>query len=202
VGLWAQLASRYANYPPALWLELLNEPRGALTAPIWNALLRRALAVIRAADPNRIVVLGPVAQNDVAALDDLDLPPDPHLVAAVHYYAPMRFTHQGAHWVDGAADWLGTTWDGTDAECSAVTTDLEGAAAWARERDLPLLVGEFGTYDRADAASRVRWTTYVRSELDRLGVGWCYWDFGTDFGAYDLDRAAWREPLLRALVPG
>ena len=97
-----------------------------LTSPIWNALLRRGLEAIRAADPTRTVVVGPVAQNDVAALEDLDLPPDPNLVAAVHYYAPMRFTHQGAHWVNGAASWLGTTWDGTDAERAAVTTDSAG----------------------------------------------------------------------------
>ncbi len=200
-ALWEQLAAHYAQQPPTLWLELLNEPRARLTSPIWNALLRRGLEAIRAADPTRTVVVGPVAQNDVAALEDLDLPPDPNLVAAVHYYAPMRFTHQGAHWVNGAASWLGTTWDGTDAERAAVTTDLQAATAWARQSGVPMLVGEFGTYDRADAASRVRWTAHVRAELDRLGVDWCYWDFGTDFGAYDVDRAAWRQPLLRALLP-
>ena len=97
--LWEQLAAHYAQQPPTLWLELLNEPRARLTSPIWNALLRRGLEAIRAADPTRTVVVGAVAQNDVAALEDLDLPPDPNLVAAVHYYAPMRFTHQGAHWV-------------------------------------------------------------------------------------------------------
>jgi endoglucanase len=202
VGLWEQLADRYADRPPALWLELLNEPRAALTAPVWNALLRRTLAAVRVADPARTVVIGPVAQNDVAALDDLDLPTDRHLVATVHYYAPMPFTHQGAHWVEGAAGWLGTTWDGTDAERAAVTADLEHAAKWARDRGVPLLAGEFGSYDRADPASRVRWTAHVRGELDRLGVDWCSWDFGTDFGAYDLDHGAWREPLLRALLPG
>jgi endoglucanase len=200
-ALWDQIAARYADHPPALWLELLNEPHAALTAPAWNDLLRRGLAAVRAADPARTVVVGPVAQNDVAALDELDLPADPHLVATVHYYAPLPFTHQGAHWVDGAAGWLGSAWEGTDAERAAVTADLERAAAWARDHGVPLFVGEFGAYDRADPASRVRWTGHVRAELDRLGVDWCYWDFATDFGAYDLDREAWREPILRALRP-
>jgi endoglucanase len=63
-----------------------------------------------------------------------------------------------------------------------------------------LFVGEFGALATVDHASRVRWTRWVRQELERLGVPWAYWDFGTDFGAYDLDRRAWRTDLLRALV--
>ena len=31
-------------------------------------------------------------------------------------------------------------------------------------------------------------------------MGWAYWDFATDFGAFDLDRHAWHEPLRQALL--
>ena len=65
---------------------------------------------------------------------------------------------------------------------------------------MPLYVSEFGALDTADHDSRVRWTQWVRHELDRLGLPWAYWDFTTDFGAYDLDRRAWRHELLRALT--
>jgi endoglucanase len=139
--------------------------------------------------------------NDAAALPGLRLPRDDYLIATIHYYAPLEFTHQGAHWTDGAERWLGTQW-GDDADRAAVTGDLTLAAAWAREHDLPLLVGEFGAYDKADLGSRARWTAFVRSEAERLGLGWCYWDFGTDFGAYDLDSNRWRTPILSALLPG
>jgi len=54
--------------------------------------------------------------------------------------------------------------------------DLATAAQWAGARGVPLFVGEFSTYAAADRDSRVRWTTAVRSELERLGAGWCYWD--------------------------
>jgi endoglucanase len=40
----------------------------------------------------------------------------------------------------------------------------------------------------------------VRSEAERLGVRWSYWDFATDFGAFDVDRYAWRAPLKEALL--
>lgn len=72
--------------------------------------------------------------------------------------------------------------------------------AWSQRARVPLYVGEFGALDRADQGSRVRWTHWVRRELDRLGLPWAYWDFGTDFGAYDLGCHTWRQDLLDALT--
>jgi endoglucanase len=31
-------------------------------------------------------------------------------------------------------------------------------------------------------------------------LSWCYWDFGTDFGAFDPEGNVWREPLRDALI--
>ena len=158
---------------------------------------------MRSSDPDRPVIAGPVRWNIVAALPQLRLPDDDRLIVTVHYYSPFRFTHQGAHWLehDGAADWLGTAW-GTDEERARVTADLEGAAAWARERGRPLFLGEFGVIEHADLAARAEWTALVRSGAERLGIDWAYWDLATDFGAFDLARDAWREPLRRSLVGG
>jgi endoglucanase len=49
-------------------------------------------------------------------------------------------------------------------------------------------------------ADRADWTALVRAEAERLGMSWAYWDFATDFGAFDAGRHAWREPLERALL--
>jgi endoglucanase len=65
---------------------------------------------------------------------------------------------------------------------------------------VPVLVGEFGTYAAGPMAARAAWTSTVRRELERLGIGWCYWDLATDFGAYDETTATWREPLRGALL--
>jgi endoglucanase len=111
----------------------------------------------------------------------------------------LEFTHQGAPWRAGADQWLGTTW-GDDADRRAVRDDLAGAASWARDHDRPLFIGEFGSYEKAGLAARQQWTRFVRLEAERLGLGWCYWDFGTDFGAFDPERNAWREPLRDALI--
>jgi endoglucanase len=63
-----------------------------------------------------------------------------------------------------------------------------------------VFVGEFGAFSGADMASRARWTACVRTEAERLGMSWAYWEFGTDFGAFDPGRGTWREPLRRALL--
>ncbi|OXM66948.1 glycoside hydrolase family 5 protein [Amycolatopsis vastitatis] len=199
LALWQQIAARYADHPGRLCFELLNEPRGHLTAARWNVVLAEALAVVRAVNPERTVIIGPAEMNGPEALNELSVPDDDHLIATIHYYAPFEFTHQGAGWVEGADRWLGRTW-GNTADENAVRDELAEVAAWSRDRRIPLFVGEFGAFSGADMASRARWTTFVRAEAERLGMSWAYWEFGTDFGAFDLDLAAWREPLRRALL--
>ncbi|MEO3922614.1 glycoside hydrolase family 5 protein [Micromonosporaceae bacterium B7E4] len=200
LGLWRQIAPRYASHPDRLHLELLNEPCEALTPQRWNDLLAEALAVVRHADPDRAVIVGPASMNDVDALAELRLPDDERLIVTVHYYRPLEFTTQGADWVPGAERWWGTSW-GTAGDHAAVRADLTAAAAWAAARGRPLFVGEFGVYDKVDMASRARWTAVVRTEVERLGASWAYWDFATDFGVFDVERHAWRTPLRQALLP-
>jgi endoglucanase len=199
LALWAQIAEHYASWPGRLHFELLNEPHGAMTAAAWNELIPAALAVVRERDPGRMVIAGPAEMNDIAALPELELPADDHLIVTIHYYAPLRFTHQGAHWRTGAQEWLGTTWS-DDVGWHEIRDDLAKAAAWAHEHDRPLFIGEFGSYEQADMNSRCQWTRRVRLEAERLGLSWCYWDFGTDFGLFDPHRNAWRKPLKETLL--
>lgn len=199
LALWSQIAARYANYSGRLHFELLNEPRAELTPGRWNRLLRQALAVVRQTNPQRRVLIGPAAMNTLDALGELQLPADRDLILTVHYYSPMSFTHQGAPWQPDAERWIGTTWDPVG-DGAAVRADLAALAAWADHRGVPAFVGEFGTYEVADMAARAAWTATVRRELERLGIGWCYWDLDTDFGVYDAARGSWREPLRTALL--
>jgi endoglucanase len=78
---------------------------------------------------------------------------------------------------------------------------LEYAAAWGKANNRPIFMGEFGAYSKADQASRVRWTSFMRSESEKRNFSWAYWEFGAGFGAYDRTTKAWRQDLLGALVP-
>jgi endoglucanase len=196
--LWRGLAQRYADHPPALAFELLNEPRAPITPATWNELAANTLAAVRDVDVGRRVMIGPARANTLDALEELRVRDDPGLTLTVHYYAPFRFTHQGAWWEPGADAWIGTTW-GDDADQQAVTADLERAAAWARRHGRPLFIGEFGTHEAADRGSRLRWTRWVRHEAERLGLGWCYWALGTEFRLMRRG-GSWDADLLDALL--
>ena len=202
VGIWSQIARRYADQPDRVAFELLNEPHANMSAAIWQDLAQRAVDTIRQSNPNRTVVIGPVDWNQAAALTRLKLPDDPHLVATFHYYAPFQFTHQGATWAaDESKQWLGTRWEGTEAERAAVIQDLDKVLRWSVDNNCPVLLGEFGTIRQADLDSRVRWARFVASEAAKRKFGYAWWAFTAEFDAYDLQRNQWIEPLREALVP-
>jgi len=97
MAFWRQIGQRYKDADDAVVFEILNEPNRQLTEAVWNRWLVEALAVIRETNPTRNVIIGPVLWNNIERLAVLDLPrADRHIIATVHYYHPMEFTHQGA----------------------------------------------------------------------------------------------------------
>jgi len=200
LAFWKQLSEHCRKTPNSVVFEVLNEPNHKLTPALWNQYLREALAVIREQNPTRTVIVGPAYWNSVDHLKELELPADdPHLIVTVHYYKPMRFTHQGAAWTD-QKDQSGITW-GTEADRKAVEEDFARVAAWAKENHRPIFVGEFGAYDKAPMESRVRYTDFVARSAERQGWSWAYWQFDNDFILWDMKADKWVEPILGALIP-
>ena len=201
VGLWKQIAEHYQAEPPDVLFELLNEPFGKLDGPRWNALLARTLALVRSSNPDRTVVIGPVQWNNMGALAQLVLPEaDQNILVTVHFYDPMSFTHQGADWIEGSKQWLGSKWEGSDPETLAVRQAFQAAADWGVRNRRPLFLGEFGSFSKGDLESRVRWTDFVARAAEAHGFPWSYWEFSSGFGVYDPVAKAWRKPLLEALL--
>jgi endoglucanase len=202
VSTWKQIAHHFRGASTSVLFELLNEPNQKFDDAQWNALLIKALAAIRPTNPDRIVIVGSIHSNRISALPTLVLPEnDRHILVTVHYYDPHSFTHQGASWIHGSAAWLGTTWQGTDAQKQDITKAFDQAAAWAQAHQRPIFLGEFGTFQKGDLDSRARWTAFVARTAESHGFPWAYWEFCSGFGAYDPQAHQWREPLLRALFP-
>jgi hypothetical protein len=82
----------------------------------------------------------------------------------------------------------------------AVVNDMAPVKAWSEERKIPVYVGEFGAYEKADMASRARWTAYCARLFERLGFSWSYWEFCSGFGVYDASTETWRDELVDALI--
>ena len=199
-ALWSQMASRYAGKYPTLVFEILNEPGGNMTQADWNPLLNECLRIVRISNPERAVIAAALNTDD-ASIDDLVLPADDrNLIVTFHYYAPIQFTHQGAPWSRkfskiGPLDW------GSAEDEAKVVADFERIRLWSEREKRPIYLGEFGVYERAPPASRLRYLSFVARNADRLGWSWAYWQFDHDFAAFDSDRQAWKRDILKALIP-
>jgi endoglucanase len=218
VGLWRQIATRYRGMPRAVVYEVLNEPTDKLTAEVWNPILARAVAAIRAIDPDRLIIVEGAHWASAKDLrDTLAVPPgDPNLIASFHMYAPMYFTHQGFSWMEPRYQTRGVTFPGpppspivpvADADAfpeshdfferynsepaetnpggpAAIIDQLEMAKTFADRTGLRVYLGEFGAGINGDVASRARWIRTARTEAEKRGFGWGYWDFCSNFAAY------------------
>ena len=201
VALWKQIAEHYKDYPNTLLFEPLNEPADKLN-PQWNAVVKETLTVIRRSNPDRVIVIGPVNFNEVYKLRTLELPKDDrNIIVTFHYYLPNRFTHQGAPWVKDSNGWLGMKWTGNEQEKRTIAKDFDLAVNWGKENDRPIWLGEFGTFYKADMDSRALWTKCVADMAAEHGFSSSYWQFASNFAAYDTEKKAWIKPLLDAIIP-
>jgi aryl-phospho-beta-D-glucosidase BglC (GH1 family) len=200
ISQWQQIATYFKGYDNQLVFEVLNEPHDALTPALWNTYFAEALTEIRKTNPTRKVLLGTASYGGTTGVRDLDPPIDPNLVLSVHYYNPFNFTHQGADWVGNKDKYIGTQWEDLTWERNQVIADFEYAIQWAKQKNMPLHVGEFGSYEFADMDSRARWTTFIARWLESQGASWAYWEYSAGFGIYDPTKNTYKTPLVDALL--
>jgi endoglucanase len=201
LSFWKQVAPRYKDKPGNVVFEILNEPNQKLTVDMWNNFLAEAMGIIRQSNPYRTVIIGPGNWNGIESLPTLILPEnDRNIIVTVHFYHPMRFTHQGAPWAREYKNLSGITWTGTEAEKEEVESKLKVAADWSVQNKRPILLGEFGAYDKGDMDSRARYTAFVARTAEKFNFCWAYWQFDSDFIVYNIDKEAWVKPILNALM--
>ena len=198
---WYQIADHFRDYPPELIFEVLNEPHGNLSPALWNVFFADALTEIRKTNPTRIVLMGTADYGGLGGIAQLQLPDDEYIIVSPHYYNPFNFTHQGAEWVGPQADaWLGTVWRDTEAERETVESEFAAAFAFSQANNVPIHVGEFGAYSKADLDSRVRWTTFLARWFEEQNLSWAYWEFSAGFGIYNPSTKQMLQPLVDALL--
>lgn len=83
---------------------------------------------------------------------------------------------------------------------STVFEHFDNAARFVKETGKRVYLGEFGAIDFGDRQSRENWTWLVRTEAERRGIGWSYWDDGGKFMAMNTRSGAWDEGLRKALL--
>jgi aryl-phospho-beta-D-glucosidase BglC (GH1 family) len=210
VVLWRILAAHFAAADHnRIFYELMNEPE--VQDPYrWMGIQARVVDAIRQADGEHTIVATAANYSSLGDLLQLEPVRDANVIYNFHFYEPYQFTHQGASW--GASDWIfykNIPYPATPAMLAEQLKNVPGdlarynlylygadgwngeaiagriafAAAWARERNVPLICNEFGAYrETADPASRARWIGDVRSALEANHIGWAMWDYRGNFG--------------------
>lgn len=197
---WQQIADYFKTYPDSLLFEILNEPQKELANPdLWNQFAADALSEIRKTNPGRYVLICSSNWSGVRGLESLVLPDDKHLILTVHYYDPFNFTHQGADFAN-MEHITGIKWQDMEIEREVVIQDFQEVKSFSEKHHIPVHVGEFGTYNKADIDSRARWTTYMSRFFEEQGFSWAYWEFSSGFGIYNPATTRFLQPLVNALL--
>ena len=208
-GLWRALAKHLASSNPEMvFFELMNEP--VMTdAARWNVIQKKALAAMRESAPRHTLIATSSEWSEIYRLELVEVVADRNVVYNVHYYDPVRFTHQNAPWV---GDWVkGLKNAPYPSSPEAVAKVLDGlpddtartlminygkerwnsakieeiiaeGAAWGKKHGVSLTCNEFGVYRKAPAADRNRCIADTRKAMEKYNIGWCMWDYATEFG--------------------
>lgn len=225
IELWRDLSADLRDYPvEAVAYELMNEPV-ADDPDDWNKLLARTLAAVRELEPNRTIVIGSNRWQSADTFDELVVPNDRNIILSYHFYEPFLLSHYGTAWTDlrdysGPVRYPGVIltqkefddlpddqkeparrFAGRRFDKQVLTEMMGKPLRVAKELDLPLYCGEFGIFDKAPNADRVRWYADIRAIFEEHNVSYASWNYKSDqFGFVDYDGQP-IEAMLDALAP-
>ncbi|HTP58195.1 MAG TPA: glycoside hydrolase family 5 protein, partial [Spirochaetia bacterium] len=189
----------------------------------WQPVQEALVAAIRRGAPSNTIIVTGEKWGGIDGLVDLKPLKEGNLVYSFHWYDPFTFTHQGATWTDPVQAELSnipypSSPDAVQDAASAladprararvvrygseswgidrVRAGLSRAAQWGEANHVPVFCGEFGVYRKvAPPGDRLVWIHDVRSTLESLGIGWCMWDYETDFGLVTFSEPSWHRGI-------
>lgn len=190
--LWTDLVDVFGDRDHRLIFEILNEPHrdddSAMPAADLRGMTIAAYAKIRAANPQRIVVIGGnqwFGAAEVPAvwtnLDGVGGGDDPYVMVTFHHYDPWTFCGDNQGTYDDA-------W--TDANLSE---PMDTMLAWADSvgNGMPVFIGEWGVgwgsrYSALECNNIRSWYEKMHSEFAApRGIPTAVWDDGGWFEMYD-----------------
>lgn len=224
IALWRDLSSALREFPTdSVAYELMNEPV-ADDPEDWNRLVARAFAAVRELEPERTIVIGSNRWQSVDTFDQLRVPDDPNIILSYHFYEPFLLTHYDTSWTfldgySGPVHYPGIIL--SEAESAALPDDQKDTVAgWvgrrfdretllgmmekplrvAQQLGLPLYCGEYGVFDKAPAADRLRWYRDMQSIFAEHGISAANWNYKSDqFGLVGYDGQVF-EPIVEVLI--
>src|SRR6476620_1730413 len=220
---WRDLSGALKKYPVEnVAYELMNEPV-ADDPEDWNKLVEKVVAVIRAAEPTRKIVIGSNRWQSADTFDKLRIPAnDKNIILSFHMYEPFLLTHHEASWTNikdykGPVNYPGVIVKDEDIKNLPDTLRNEilrnknyytketihehfaKPIAIAKKYDLPLYCGEWGCLSTVPAEARWQWYRDVKSVLEENNIAWATWDYKGGFGIINDENKEEKE-LIQILV--
>jgi endoglucanase len=190
-GYWQQIATFFGGKNERLIFEGLNEetkfenegsPKKAYeTLTRVNQLFVDTVRATGGNNAKRLLIVTGYGTDFTKTCDPLyKLPVDqvPHrLFISVHYYTPWPFCGMTED-----ADWgkMALTW-GSPTDVAELDRLFSMMGNFCTRNDVPAFVGEFGTVESKEDASRVKWMTAVMEAAASRNMVPVLWDTGHEF---------------------
>ena len=116
------------------------------------------------------------------------MPDDDNLIMSVHVYFPYDFTHQGTTWMSDAYSGLRPYGEDVRIELDNIFYLI---SEYQKSTGRPVWIGEFGVTNKASAEDRYKYAEVVNELANQYKLGWCWFEFSSGFGIYDLKKGDW-----------
>lgn len=190
---WQTFATRYKGISGnELSFDLVNEPANigqyGLTRENHAALIRHAVATIRAIDPQRPIVIDGLGGGNIAMPELADL----GVTHSGRGYQPMAVSHYEASWWDGHVGLPEPIYPGTHYAGQIWNRDTL-RAFYQPWRDVQAMgvdvhIGEMGCFNRTPNDVAVRWLDDLLGVYKEFGWGFAFWNFIGPFGIVQHGR--------------
>lgn len=206
VSLWVRIAKRFGSYQNVAF-ELLNEVVEKENATAWNSLIKKTVTAIRKITEDTPLIYGGIQWNSVKTLKLLEIPTDKNTIFTFHFYEPLLFTHQKAHWVpamdknktiaypsdmnyyqsqSAALGYQGEVVTKAHSKTMGeefIREMVQEAIDAAKNAGVQLYCGEFGVIDQAPETDTLRWFRDVHKVFSENQIGCAVWTYkDMDFG--------------------
>ncbi len=197
--LWEQLASHF-NDPENVAFELLNEVTDQAYCSKWNRIADTCIRRIRQIAPRTLILVGGYWNNSPDAVKDLNPPADDRVMYNFHCYAPLAFTHQGAHWVEDMDLAFRQSFEEAKITPSLFEEVFASAIASAEKNHTCLYCGEYGVIENASPEDTLKWYRAIHEVLERHEISRAAWSYKEmNFGLSDSRLDSVRDELIQVL---
>lgn len=202
--VWTQIAKRFKGYDTRLIFETLNEARLKDSPQEWsggtaegrdciNQFHQVSINAIReTGDGNAqryIMVSTYAASATNIAMDELVLPSSNNLIVSIHNYYPYDFAlnenSKNINW-------------GTNADKDALDNEFDKIYQRFIEKDIPVVMGEWGNLNHDNLEDRIRHAEYYASGCVKRGICPIWWDNGYigNFAIINRNNNEWLFPEI------